>query len=107
MSVETQWFLSSALMSLVRISVTCQSSTYISKLHLSNLSQGRYNLATDFVGDIQLYHAHVRRPEHGILCGRHGKERRVLSPRCERCDAAMLLNSQASECYLCRKELCN
>ena len=44
---------------------------YISKLNLSKLSQCIHDLSADFIGDVELDHAHVRRPEHGILCGRH------------------------------------
>lgn len=53
------------------------SNTYISELDLSKLSQGVDNLAADFVGNVQLDHAHVRGPEHGILVVHHGEEEGV------------------------------
>jgi hypothetical protein len=46
---------------------------YISELNLPNLSQSIHNLTTDFVGDVQLDHAHVRRAEHGVLVVNHGE----------------------------------
>ena len=46
---------------------------YISELNLPNLSQSIHNLTTDFVGDVQLDHAHVRRAKHGVLVVNHGE----------------------------------
>jgi hypothetical protein len=53
--------------------------TYISELNLPQLSQSIYNLPADFVGDVELDHAHVRRAEHGILMVHHGEEDWALS----------------------------
>ena len=56
---------------------------YISELNLANLSQSIHNLTTDFVGDVKLDHAHVRRAKHGVLVVNHGEEdsQRVLLRR--------------------------
>jgi hypothetical protein len=53
--------------------------TYISELNLPQLSQSIHNLTTDFVGDVELDHTHVRRAEHGILVVHHGEEEWALS----------------------------
>jgi hypothetical protein len=53
--------------------------THIPELNLPQLSQSIHNLTTDFVGDVELDHAHVRRAEHGILMVHHGGEEWVLS----------------------------
>lgn len=46
-------------------------STYIAKVHDAERSQSGNNLASDFVGDVELRQGHVRRAEHGVLLGRH------------------------------------
>jgi hypothetical protein len=53
--------------------------TYISELNLPQLSQCIHNLPADFVGDVELDHAHIRRAEHGILMVHHGEEDWELS----------------------------
>ena len=53
--------------------------TYISELDLSQLAQCIHDLAADFVGDVQLDHAHVRRAEHGVLMVYHGEEEWALT----------------------------
>jgi hypothetical protein len=52
--------------------------TYISELDLPQLSQCIHNLPADFIGDVELDHAHVRRAEHGVLVVHHGEEDWVL-----------------------------
>jgi hypothetical protein len=54
---------------------------YVSKLNLPNLSQSIHNFTADFVGDVQLDHAHVRRAEHGILVVNHGEVAMALGSR--------------------------
>ena len=49
------------------------------ELDLPNLSQSIHNFAADFVGDVQLHHAHVRRAEHGVLVG-HSEEIVTIPP---------------------------
>jgi|SRR6478609_4859685 len=44
---------------------------YVAELAETKLAEGRNNFATDFIGDIELYHAHVRRAERGIRFGSH------------------------------------
>lgn len=50
---------------------TRKRATYISKIHGSKLAQSADNLASDFIGDIELRQGHVRRAEQGILWWRH------------------------------------
>lgn len=45
---------------------------YVSELAETQLSQCGDDFAADFVGDIELHHAHVRRAEGGILLRSHG-----------------------------------
>lgn len=45
--------------------------THIAELDETQLAQGVNNLAADFVGDVELHHAHVRRAERGIPCRSH------------------------------------
>ncbi|KAK7214118.1 hypothetical protein V2G26_021296 [Clonostachys chloroleuca] len=45
---------------------------YIAELAQSMLAKGGDDLPIDFLGDIQLHHAHVRRAEWGILSWIHG-----------------------------------
>jgi hypothetical protein len=44
--------------------------TYIPEVHDTELSESRYDLAADLVGDVELGQGHVRRAEHGVLGGR-------------------------------------
>lgn len=44
---------------------------YVAELDQAKLAEGSDDLATDFVGDEELDHAHVRRAEGGILFGSH------------------------------------
>lgn len=44
---------------------------YVSELAKTKLTKGRNNFAANFVGDIELDHAHVRRAERGVLFGSH------------------------------------
>lgn len=44
---------------------------YVAELAQSKLAEGIDNLPIDFVGDIQLHHAHGRRAEGGILSWGH------------------------------------
>lgn len=45
---------------------------YVSELAEAKLSQGCHDFAANFVGDIELHHAHVRRAERGVLFRSHG-----------------------------------
>lgn len=45
--------------------------TYVSELNQAKLSKSVDNLSSDFVGNIQLDHTHVRRAERSIACGSH------------------------------------
>lgn len=45
--------------------------THISKIHDTQLSKARHDLAAYLVGNVQLGQGHVRRAEHGVLGGRH------------------------------------
>lgn len=37
--------------------------SHISELHKANFAQGIHDFAADFVGNVELHHAHVRRAE--------------------------------------------
>jgi hypothetical protein len=50
---------------------------YISELAQTELAKGSDDLTTDFVGDVKLHHAHVRRAEGRVLFGSHGDELRA------------------------------
>ncbi len=53
--------------------------TYISELNLPDLSQSIQNLTADFVSNVKLNQAHIRRAEHGVLVVHHGEEEWALS----------------------------
>lgn len=55
-----------------------QSDTHISELNLSQLAQGIHNLSADFIRNVQLYHAHIRRAEHGVFVGSHSEKDGVV-----------------------------
>ncbi|RAH43312.1 uncharacterized protein BO95DRAFT_213684 [Aspergillus brunneoviolaceus CBS 621.78] len=40
--------------------------TYISEFNLTKFTQSTDNLSTDFIGNVKLGQAHVRRPEEGV-----------------------------------------
>jgi hypothetical protein len=67
--------------------------TYVSELNLSKLSKGIDYLTSDFVGDIELDHAHVRRAEHGIFVVDHSEGEWALSQSFPRW---LLIASQAT-----------
>lgn len=46
--------------------------SYVSELAQSKFAQGSDDLSTNFVGNVELHHAHIRRAERGILFGSHG-----------------------------------
>jgi hypothetical protein len=48
--------------------------TYISELDLTNLTQGTDDLSSDFIGNVELGQAHLRRAEEGILRSHGGQE---------------------------------
>lgn len=48
-----------------------QGNIYIAKLAQAKLSERSHNLATDFVGDVELHHAHFRRAERRVLSRSH------------------------------------
>lgn len=45
---------------------------YVAKLAKSQLAKGRNNFAPDFVGHVELDHAHGRRAERGVFLRSHG-----------------------------------
>lgn len=44
---------------------------YVSEVDKAQLAQGIADFAADFVGDVELDHAHVRRAERRVLFRRH------------------------------------
>ena len=44
---------------------------YITELDQSKFSQRVYTFAANFIGNVKLHHAHVRRTEHGLLGWSH------------------------------------
>lgn len=47
---------------------------YIAKLAKSELSKSSYNLPANFVGDVELHHAHLGRAKRRILLRSHGDD---------------------------------
>lgn len=47
--------------------------TYIAELDLTNFTQSTDDLSSDFVGDVELGQAHVRRAEEGVLRSHGGR----------------------------------
>jgi hypothetical protein len=45
---------------------------YVAELAEAKLAKGGNNLPTNLVGDIELYHAHLRRAERGVRLRSHG-----------------------------------
>ena len=58
---------------------------YVSELTESKLPEGCDHLPTDFVGDVELHHAHLRRAERRVLFGSHGDAARGQEARLEGC----------------------
>lgn len=51
---------------------TSDARAYVAELAETQLAERGDNFPTDFVGDIELDHAHVRRAEGGVLLWSHG-----------------------------------
>lgn len=76
------------MMGLERVFVRVRVKPYISELAQSKLTKGSDDLPTDFVGDIQLHHTHIRRAEGRVLFGSHDddfKHRRLVAGCLEAC----------------------
>lgn len=48
--------------------------SYVSELHLAKFTQSADDLSSDFVGDVELGQAHVRRAEEGVPRSHGGRE---------------------------------
>lgn len=46
--------------------------THVSELDQAQLAKGVDDLSSDFIGNVQLHHAHFRRAERGVACWSHG-----------------------------------
>lgn len=74
--------------------------TYVSELAESKLPEGCDDLPTDFVGDVQLHHAHFRRAERRVLFGSHGDAAQAPGTRLEGCVGALSRAREACELAL-------
>lgn len=53
---------------------------HVSELAEAQLAKCSNDFTTDFIGNIELHHAHVRRAERGVLFGRHGDAAKAPRP---------------------------